>query len=264
MGDRPSPDRCDSVSGCYSWSPTTYPGGGGGRDSFRGRGLRVWGARRGETRGCPIDPASFRTPRRTVEGATYPEKSVWAVSGRRGTSWNTFMAMRWACVGVVPQRVEGLYLRLRMVSMCSMQRRGEAMGDFYWGSAQLLCPRSLILTQVAALAVWYQPVPGCLARLQALAESFCRLSFMWGLKYLDSLFPTFVSPFPSSHHPSLNRLLWSGLPSFFNSPSHGLPLWTCIDPIRFNIVYIFGCFFVFIFIHLVWYFCSFSPTVSRI
>lgn len=82
MGDRPSPDRCDSVSGCYSWSPTTYPGGGGGRDSFRGRGLCVWGARRGETRGCPIDPASFRTPRRTVEGATYPEKSVWAVSGR--------------------------------------------------------------------------------------------------------------------------------------------------------------------------------------
>lgn len=164
IGDRPSPDRCDSESGCYSWSPTTYPGGGGGRDSFRGRGVRVWGARRGETRGCPIDPASFRTPRRTVE----EQRTLKRAFGRfrvRVTSWNTSKVIRWACVCVVPQRVEGLYLRLRRVSMCSMRCRREAMGDFYWGSALLLVSRSLILTQVAALAVWYQPVPGCLRRL---------------------------------------------------------------------------------------------------
>ncbi|KFY49743.1 hypothetical protein V496_09805 [Pseudogymnoascus sp. VKM F-4515 (FW-2607)] len=164
MGDRPSPDLCDSVGGCYSWTPATYPGGGGGRDSFWGRGLRVWGARRCETRGYPIDPASFSTPRRKVEGATYPEKNVWAVSGR-GDFLEYFhghalgvCCSRTATRGrVVPPSQEGLDL-LDPVSW-------EAMGDFYWGSAPLLCRRSLILTQVTALAVWYQPVPGSLSRL---------------------------------------------------------------------------------------------------
>ncbi|OAF56470.1 hypothetical protein VC83_06749 [Pseudogymnoascus destructans] len=40
VGDRPSPDRCDSDGGCYSWKPYTYPGGRGGRDSRVGRAKR--------------------------------------------------------------------------------------------------------------------------------------------------------------------------------------------------------------------------------
>lgn len=169
--------------------------------------------------------------------------------------------MRWECVGVVPQRVEGLYLRLRRVSICSMRRRGNAMGGFYWGSALLLYPRSLILTQVAAMAVWYQPVPRSLRRLQVLAESFCPLVFMWGLKYLVSLFPTFVCLFRSCPS-SLSQLAFSGAGSHLFLPP--FPRSSLVDlhrPRSFRCIN-FWLFFVFIRSHLVWSFCSFSPTVS--
>lgn len=164
MGDRPSPDLCDSVGGCYSWTPATYPVVVAVETRFGGVDSAC-GAREGVKRAVtqsilrPLAPRDERSRERRTLKRTFGRFRV------EGTSWNTFMATPWVCVAVVPQRVEGLYLRLRRVSICSIRRRWEAMGDFYWGSALLLCRRSLILTQVAALAVWYQPVPGSLSRL---------------------------------------------------------------------------------------------------
>ena len=82
MDDRPSPDRCDSASGCYSWSPTTYPGGGGGRDSF-GDVDFACGAREGVKRAVAqsILPRSEPPDERSRERRTL-KRSVWVVSGR--------------------------------------------------------------------------------------------------------------------------------------------------------------------------------------